>query len=300
MLICEPDGDCSGPSQSLGADLSWGGGAPLYIDGPLNIAAGPGLGTQINPDAPKYGGRLLFSGHIGQVDVTWYSDNHGLNWTLSSTMFGNLTAWGCYRVPGCFDEPFPLSMPDGRVQINMRNDSLTADPYDPARYVGVAHHPRAVAFSTDGGATFGPWSAQLDQVEPAGGCQASALVVTEIEARAPAGTGSIVLFSNPAGYCLNRTKLTVRRSVDGGLRYTQSLQIMAGVGGYSCLAHLPSGSGVGIAFERGIPGDAVCSGGGCAISFEPLPAGFVANGTGSSTVGGNNGAFNPSNDCGPA
>ena len=120
-----------------------------------------------------------------------------------------------------------------------------------------------------------------------------------------AGAGPIVFFSNPAGYCLNRTKLTVRRSVDGGLNYKQSLQIMAGAGGYSCLVLLPDatalragadGGGVGIAFERGISGDPSCSGGGCAISFEPLPADFVANGT-SASVGID--ASNPGNDCGP-
>lgn len=120
-----------------------------------------------------------------------------------------------------------------------------------------------------------------------------------------AGAGPIVFFSNPAGYCLNRTKLTVRRSVDGGLNYKQSLQIMAGAGGYSCLVLLPDatalhasadGGGVGIALERGISGDPSCSGGGCAISFEPLPADFVANGT-SASVGVD--ASNPGNDCGP-
>ena len=119
---------------------------------------------------------------------------------------------------------------------------------------------------------------------------------------------------------MNRTKLTVRRSVDGGLNYKQSLQINAGVGGYSCLVLLPadpsvaytggggngggnggdgnigagSVSGVGIAFERGISGDAVCSGGGCAISFEPLPADFVANGTSTAAE-----VDDPGNDCGP-
>ena len=38
---------------------------------------------------------------------------------MSPTHFGNLTAYGCYRVAGCFDEPFVLQMPDGTLQINM-------------------------------------------------------------------------------------------------------------------------------------------------------------------------------------
>ena len=59
MLLCAPDGSGCSPSQSLEHDLTWGGGPPLYINGALNIAAGPGLGTQIAATAPKYGGRSV-------------------------------------------------------------------------------------------------------------------------------------------------------------------------------------------------------------------------------------------------
>jgi len=155
QMICTPAGVCGEP-RSLDRDLAWHGGAPLGPPGPFGVSAGPGLGVQLT--SGPHAGRLLFSGHAGQVDVTWYSDNSGRNWTLSRGMFGSNNSsesfkgagqWGCYRQQGCFDEPFPIELPTGVVQINMRNDSATCDPKACGTTLLKITHPRSVADSTD-------------------------------------------------------------------------------------------------------------------------------------------------------
>ena len=153
QMICTPAGVCGAPT-SLEHDLSWKGGAPLGPPGPFVIGAGPGLGVQLTMG--PHAGRLLFSGHAGQVDVTWYSDNSGKSWTLSQSLFGNNNKsnnGGCEHPQGCYDEPFPIQLPmSGIVQINMRNDSATCSPKTcgtkwPTRL--KITHPRSVADSTD-------------------------------------------------------------------------------------------------------------------------------------------------------
>ena len=155
QMVCTPAGVCGEP-RSLDRDLVWKGGPPLGPPGPFGVGAGPGLGVQMT--SGPHAGRLLFSGHAGQVDVTWYSDNSGKNWTLSESMFGSNNSsksfdgagqWGCYRQKGCFDEPFPIELPSGVVQINMRNDSATCDPRACGTTLLKITHPRSVADSTD-------------------------------------------------------------------------------------------------------------------------------------------------------
>ena len=274
QIVCEPGGGPEGAPPRCGAPTPLGqflrgagaGVPPLFAGGALGIAAGPGLGAQLSaPGNSALDGRLVFSGHHGQVDLTWFSDDHGATWTLSPAMFGNLTAFGCYRVAGCFDEPAVAALPGGVLQINMRNDSLTADPSDPARLVAPIRHPRTVATSLDGGVSFGPPRQVPSLLEPPGGCQGSSLAY-----------GGALLFSGPAGACPNRTQLTVRRSVDDGMTYPSAFEVWPGQGGYSCLVPLGGSSGgVGIAFEREAADTAACTGGGCRISFAHLPADFV-------------------------
>ena len=211
----------------------------------------------------------MFAGHAGQIDVVWYSDDAGKTWRVSSSTYGSNNAskgtpgpgpYGCGRRQGCFDEPFPVELPNGRVQLNMRNDSLTCDPKNCCCAALNITHPRSVADSTDGGLTFGPVYQQHDLPEPTGGCQASSIVV-----------GDTVLFCNPSSGSSNRSLLTLRRSHDSGLTYPPDMAtlVWAGAGGYSCLTRLAnSTTTVGLVFERSAPG---CKGGSCRISFVSLP-----------------------------
>ena len=133
QLLCSAHGVCGAPT-SLDPWLNWRGGPPLGAPGPFSVSAGPGLGVQLT--AGPHTGRIIFSGHAGQVDVTWFSDDSGRSWSMSSSLFGSNNKssgfrgkgqWGCYRAKGCYDEPFAVQLPDaaGTVQLNMRNDSLT-------------------------------------------------------------------------------------------------------------------------------------------------------------------------------
>ena len=66
-----------------------------------------------------------------QFDLVWYSDDAGMTYTLSETALPKM------------DEAQLVELTDGRVMANMRNDHLTSCDC------------RAVAFSSDGGKTFG-------------------------------------------------------------------------------------------------------------------------------------------------
>lgn len=230
------------------------------------VGAGPGLGVQLT--SGPHAGRLIFAGHAGQIDVVWYSDDFAKSWRVSSSTYGSnnkskgvpFGQYGCYRPQGCFDEPFPVQLPNGVVQLDMRNDSLTCDPKNCCCAALDITHPRSVADSTDGGISFGPAYQQRDLLEPTGGCQASSLVI-----------GSTVLFSNPSSGSSNRSLLTLRRSHDSGKTYPPEMATLVwpGAGGYSCLTRLANSSAtVGLVFERSAPG---CTGGSCRISFVSLP-----------------------------
>ena len=87
QVLCKPTGECGTPS-SLEKDLVWRGGMPLGTPaGPIWVGAGPGLGVQLT--SGPHAARLLFSGHAGQADITWFSDDHAKTWQLASTIFGN-------------------------------------------------------------------------------------------------------------------------------------------------------------------------------------------------------------------
>ena len=264
QIICSSDGVCGAPTPT---SLYWPGCSPTPDPHcRMHISAGPGLGVQLA--SGPHAGRLLFSGHAGQVDVTWFSDDSAVTWTVANSTFGsnNKTKgapdgpYGCGRPHGCFDEPFPVQLPTGVVQLNMRNNSLQCDPSNCCCTYLPITHPRSVADSTDGGLTFGPAYQQHDLPEPTGGCQASSIVV-----------GDTILFANPASGNESRSRLTLRRSVDSGKTYPPGMATLVwpGPGGYSCLTRLPNLTAeVGLVFERSALG---CNGGSCRISFVRLP-----------------------------
>jgi hypothetical protein len=263
QLICSSDGLCGAPTPTV---LYWPGCSPTPDPHcQMHVGAGPGLGVQLTQG--PHAGRLLFAGHAGQVDVVWYSDDAAKTWTVSDSTYGSnnktegvpFGQFGCGRHQGCFDEPFPVQLPNGNVQLDMRNDSLTCDPTNCCCAALDITHPRSVADSTDGGLTFGPVYQQHDLTEPTGGCQASSIVV-----------GTTVLFSNPSSGSSNRSLLTLRRSQDSGKTYPPDMATLVwpGAGGYSCLTRLANSTAtVGLVFERSAPG---CKGGSCRISFVSM------------------------------
>lgn len=138
-----------------------------------------------------------------------YSDDHGATWRLGGLLTANT------------DECTAAELADGSVYLNMRS------------YEGK--NRRAVARSTDGGAT---WSAvTLDEslVEPV--CQASVLRYQDR-----------LLFSNPANE--KRVRMTVRVSGDDGRTWSAGKVLHEGPSAYSDLAALADGTLLCL-YERG-------------------------------------------------
>ena len=154
-----------------------------------HTSPGPGLGVQLQ--VGEHRGRLVFAGHHNFEDVVWFSDDGGHTWKLSASAFSTNNPWPASSDQ--FDEPQPVEMPDGTVVINMRNDTTMGGHYP---------HPRSLAVSTDGGASFGPARQEPALLEPLSGCQAS---LVRADQR--------VFYSGPLGWA--RVNMTIRTWEDG-------------------------------------------------------------------------------------
>lgn len=187
--------------------------APRNISGSLGAYAGatpgPGTGAQVPAGAP-HAGRLIIPAHWGAYKdvVSWFSDDHGMTWTLSST-----------ALPG-LDEVVVAALPSGELLLNARTDHLNA-----------SCDCRAVTTSSDGGLTWAlPVRFDAALIEPV--CQGSLVLIGPLR-DAPAGA---LFFANPASRTA-RVDLTVRRSDDSGSTWPHSLLLdPSPTLGYSCLA----------------------------------------------------------------
>jgi sialidase-1 len=181
-----------------------------YSTGPVN-------GIQLVSE--KHRGRLLIpANHSDHSDPAKhpyrshviYSDDHGATW----------------KIGGIEDEKTNEStlaeLSDGRILQNMRS------------YHGK--NCRAIAFSNDGGLTFGPVSLAMNLVDSI--CQASLLRLRNGE----------ILFANPASK--KRENLAIRISNDDAKTFDRFTTIESGPSAYSCLAELPDGT-VLCLYERG-------------------------------------------------
>jgi hypothetical protein len=188
-------------------------------------ATGPGIGIQLRHE--PYKGRLVIpcdqktSGDIvGYHSLVYYSDDHGETWTL-----GGVTEDGA-------NECQVIERQDGSLLLNMR---LAANN-DAQR--------RAVAVSTDGGASWSPLRYDDVLIEPR--CQASLLRQTPSNRK----ESNLVLFSNPASSS-ERIEMTVRLSEDDGETWSYNRTLYAGPTAYSCLVVL-DGNHAGCLYERGM------------------------------------------------
>lgn len=173
-----------------------------YSTGPVN-------GIQLIAGAHK--GRLLIpanhSDHSNPAkhpyrSHTLYSDDHGVTWKIGAVQDEKT------------NESTLVELSDGRVLQNMRS------------YHGK--NCRAIAFSDDGGLTFGLLTLATNLVDSV--CQASLLRLRNGE----------ILFTNPASK--KRENLTVRLSADDANNFDRSVTIESGSSAYSCLAELPDGT----------------------------------------------------------
>lgn len=212
--------------------------------------------------------------HSGRGNTAWLttSDDHGLSWTspvdVSRTLFpadsyvhgfapgsglqlGNTTA-----KPGRLVVPVRLG--SARQQGQVGNCALLSDDHGASWSVGALAGIGGefqIAETTDGelvgnvrsgshrmqirSANCGlSWSTPVptSEVAPlASGCQASIL-----------GVGKVLLYTGPAGTAPekgydNRGRLTLRRSLDGGKTWPESVLLDDRAAGYSCLTRLNDG-----------------------------------------------------------
>lgn len=186
-------------------------------------ATGPCHGIQLSKGKAK--GRLLIpcdhieAGSKKYYSHSIYSDDHGENWKLGSTTPQDQV-----------NECTVAELSDGRLILNMRNYERT-------------WKSRKIAFSKDGGITWGDIRADTTLIEPI--CQASMLSVF-----AEKGDNHALYFLNPA-HENSRENLTLRTSLDEGRSWTETLVLHEGPAAYSDLTQLGNGN-LGCLFEAGL------------------------------------------------
>jgi sialidase-1 len=219
-------------TRSADNGLTWSG--PREITATVKrpewrwCATGPGVGIQLKQGPWK--GRLVIpcdhsiaapdSHPLGYNSHVIFSDDHGQSWRLGGV------------ISPAVNECQAVELQDGTLMMNMRN-------YDRSKTA------RAVATSTDGGATWSTVRHDPVLVEPI--CQASFLRYT----MQPPDDRNRLLFSNPAHAEAGRRRdMTVRMSYDEGGTWPVQRVLWAGPAAYSSLAVLPDGR-IACLFEAG-------------------------------------------------
>lgn len=179
---------------------------------------GPCHGIQLS------GGRLFIMGnHSDESDRffshAFFSDDHGASWQLGGTVGPDT------------NEATAIELDDGTVMMNMRSYRHGGNP-------GM----RAVAISSDRGATWGPVMDEAQLVEPR--CQASIIRFTDRDLH----DRNRILFSNPAAK--TRRNLTVKISYDEGKTWNAGKTIFEHEAAYSDLVILDDFT-IGCLYERG-------------------------------------------------
>lgn len=184
-------------------------------------ASGQGIQLKYGPHA----GRLLQQFTIVKPNndfqaVSIYSDDHGATWHAGTPVGTRM------------DENKTVELSDGRVMLNSRDSARSGY--------------RKVAYSTDGGITYGPVTLDRELPDPANNAS-----IVRAFPNAPQGSAEakVLLFSNAASRT-SRTNGTVRLSCDDGATWPAAKTYAAGPHAYSTLATLPDGS-VGLLYEPG-------------------------------------------------
>lgn len=221
MTYSDDEGKTWAKPREITGDVKkshWG----WYATGPgvgIQLSRGPHRGRLVIPcDHKTKGKTATFYSHVT------YSDDHGKTWQLGGIADKHT------------NECQVVELSDGRLMLNMRNY------WGRNGKVAERDKMRAVAYSNDGGATWGKLHFDRTQIEPI--CQASLITVPN-STQSPA----LLLFSNPASKT-RRHRLTVRLSTDEGKTWSANRVLHAGPAAYSCLIDLPDGQ-VGCLYEGG-------------------------------------------------
>lgn len=208
---------------------SWQGPRDLIAEikpaGARGIFATSGHGIQLSRHSPAPG-RLLqpFAWldaqgrmHAGNA----YSDDHGASWRMGASIGTGL------------DENKAVELGDGRVMQNIR--AFEKD-----------QTWRLVAYSGDGGVSYGPVRAEPQLPDPRNNADS---IRVHPQAAPGSREASMLLFVNTASTG-RREDLTVRLSCDSGRSWPVSKLLHAGPAMYATMARLDDGS-FGVLYEHG-------------------------------------------------
>ena len=141
-----------------------------------------------------------------------YSDDRGATWQRgSNTLLGS-------------DESQVAELDEGQLLMSSR---MSGEVF-----------ARAFSYSPDGGMTWSRSEVRSDLPDPQ--CQGSLLMTSE----------GLLLANAATTQPLPRNRLTLRRSLDGGVTFAESKLIDGGPSAYSALARLPDGT-IALAWESG-------------------------------------------------
>ncbi|WP_264030960.1 sialidase family protein [Cellulosimicrobium sp. SH8] len=195
-------------------------------------ASGQGIQLRYGEQAGRLVQQYTIINGSGQFQaVSVYSDDHGATWQVGTPVGTGM------------DENKTVELSDGRVMLNSRDSARSGF--------------RKVAYSTDGGVTYGPVTLDRDLPDPTNNA-----AIVRAYPNAPQGSAEakVLLFSNAASQS-GRVNGTVRVSYDDGETWPVARVFQPGGMAYSTLATLPDGT-VGLLYEP--------DGGGGGIRFAKL------------------------------
>ncbi|MFD4422682.1 exo-alpha-sialidase [Agromyces sp. NPDC058484] len=197
-------------TADITADLGW-----------RSRFAASGQGIQLNYG--EHAGRLLQqytiingSGQFQAVSV--YSDDHGVTWQVGTPVGTGM------------DENKTVELSDGRILLNSRDSARSGY--------------RKVAYSTDGGVTYGAVTIDNELPDPTNN---ASIVRAYPNAAQGSDEAKVLLFSNAASTS-SRTNGTVRISYDDGATWPKARVFQSAGMAYSTLATLPDGK-IGLLYE---------------------------------------------------
>lgn len=183
-----------------------------------SLASGPGIGIELKNGT--HAGRLVMPFNQGPWG-NWfvyavYSDDGGATWTK-----GELAPLK-RKIKGWANEVQMVELSNGRLLLNARSEQ--------------GNHKRKIAYSEDGGQTWGEVSDEKALLEPE--CQGSLIAYND----------STILFCNPR-HRSRRLRGTVYASTDNGATWPHRKTIYKEGFAYSCMAVLPNGE-IGVLYEK--------------------------------------------------
>lgn len=192
----------------------------------------PDLGWRSRFAASGQGIQLKYGEHAGRLlqqftiinaagafqAVSVYSDDHGTTWQVGQPVGVGM------------DENKTVELSDGRIMLNSRDSQRSGY--------------RKVAYSDDGGVTYGPVTIDRELPDPTNNAS-----IVRAYPNAPQGSdrAAVLLFSN-AGSSSQRANGIIRMSFDNGQTWPVSRVFQPGGMAYSTLATLPNGN-IGLLYE---------------------------------------------------